>query len=146
MIVTDDKALVSALDENRSNKTYQSRLTRWVDRLLPYQFTVVHIPGRDMGIVGYSSRDPNGEPWPESELDEKLVVTSIESFQKALDCLHSRLSDHDGLDRNENVLEYSVNDQCVKTEHVIQQLLWQPKWTKTNRARPERKRNKFAVD
>ena len=118
MIATDDKALVSALDENRSNKTYQSRLTRWVDRLLPYQFKVVHIPGRDMGLVDYSSRDPNGEPWPESALDEKFVVTSIESFHKALDCLHNGLSDHDGLDRNENVLEYSVNDQSVSKQNT----------------------------
>ena len=63
LIATDHKALVSALDENRSNKTYQSRLTRWVDRLLPYQFKVVYIPGKDMGIVDYLSREPNGEPW-----------------------------------------------------------------------------------
>ena len=34
-IATDHKALTSALDGNMSNKTYQSRLTRWVDRLLP---------------------------------------------------------------------------------------------------------------
>ena len=58
-----------------------------------------------MGIVDYLSRDNNGEPWPESVLDEKFVVSSIESFHKALDCLHSQFSDHDGLDRNENVLE-----------------------------------------
>ena len=43
VIATDHKELVSALDENRSNKTYQSRLTRWVDRFLPYHFKVVHI-------------------------------------------------------------------------------------------------------
>ena len=29
---TDHRALLSALNENRGNKTYQSRLTRWVDR------------------------------------------------------------------------------------------------------------------
>ena len=116
VIATDHKALVSALDEIRSNKTYQSRLTGWVDRLLPYQFKVVHIPGKDMGIVDYLSRDPKGEPWPESVLDEKFVVTSIESFHKALDCLHSRLSDHDRLDRNENVLEYSGIDQNVSNQ------------------------------
>ena len=46
-----------------------------------------------MGIVDYLSRQPNGEPWPESELDERFVVTSIESFHKALDCLSSRLSE-----------------------------------------------------
>ena len=72
VIATDHKALVSALDENRSNKTYQSRLTRWIDRLLPYQFKVVHIPGIDMGIVDYLSRDPNDEPWRESMLDKNL--------------------------------------------------------------------------
>ena len=81
VIATDHKALVSALDENKSNKTYQSRLTRWVDRLLPYQFKVLHLPGKDMGIVDYLSRNPKGEPWPESVLDEKFVVTSIESYQ-----------------------------------------------------------------
>ena len=31
VIATDHKALTSALGEHRSNKTYQSRLTRWVD-------------------------------------------------------------------------------------------------------------------
>ena len=89
------QGLTSALGEHRSNKTYQSRLTRWVDRLLPYQFKVIHIPGRDMGIVDYLSREPNGEQWPESELDERFVVTSIEIFHKALDCLSSRCSETD---------------------------------------------------
>ena len=62
VIATDHKALTSALGEHRSNKTYQSRLTRWVDRLLPYQFKVIHIPGKDMGIVDYLSKEPNREP------------------------------------------------------------------------------------
>ena len=65
-IATDHKALTSALDGNKSNKTYPSRLTR----LLPYQFKIV--PGADMGIVDYLSRDPFNDPWPESELDENL--------------------------------------------------------------------------
>ena len=39
-IATDHKALTSALGENRSNKTYQPRLIRWVDRLLPNQFNI----------------------------------------------------------------------------------------------------------
>ena len=99
VIVTDHKALTSALEGNRSNKTYQSRLKRWVDRLLPYQFKIVHIPGKDMGIVDYLSREPTGEPWPETKLDEKFVVTSIECFHRALDYLYSRMS--------EKVLEYS---------------------------------------
>ena len=82
--VTDHIALTSALEGNRSNKTDQSRLTRWVDRILPCQFKIVHIPGKDMGIVDYLSREPTGEPWPESVLDEKFVVTSVECFHKAV--------------------------------------------------------------
>ena len=93
ILATDQKAHTSTPGEYKSNKTYQSRLTRWVDRLLPYQFRVVHKPGKDMGIVDYMSREPNGEPWPETNLDEKFVVASIECFHKALDCLSSRLND-----------------------------------------------------
>ena len=33
---THHQALLSALKNNRGNKLYQSRLTRWVDRLLPF--------------------------------------------------------------------------------------------------------------
>ena len=72
-----------------------SRLKKFQNLYIP----VVHIPGTDMGIVDYLSREPNGEPWPESELDEKIVVTTIESFHKVLDCLNSQLNDHDGLNR-----------------------------------------------
>ena len=143
VIATDQKALVSAPDENKSKKTYQSRLTRWVDRLLPYQFKVIHILGKDMGIVDYLYRDPKGEPWPESVLDEKFVVTSIQSFHKALDCLHSRLSDHDRLDRNENVLEYSRKDQNVSNQNMSSNSCYGNqnglKWTRHDRN--ERKTN-----
>ena len=55
ILARDHKALTSALGEYKSNKTYQSRLTRWVYRLLPYQFRMVRIPGKDTGIVDYMS-------------------------------------------------------------------------------------------
>ena len=106
-IGTDHEALTTALDGNKSNKTYQSRLTRWVDRLLPYQFKIVHIPGKDMGIVHFLSRDPFNDPWPESELEEKLVVATINSFHEAFDCRNSRLKVTGSLNRFENVLECS---------------------------------------
>ena len=59
-----------------------------------------------MGIVDYLSREPNGEPWPESELDERFVVTSIESFHKALNCLNSRFSETNP-NSAINILEHS---------------------------------------
>ena len=36
-VITDHRALLSIMKENRSNKSYSIRLTRWVDRLLPFQ-------------------------------------------------------------------------------------------------------------
>ena len=52
-----------------------------------------------MGSVDYLLRELTGEPWLESELDKTFVVTSLESFHKALDCLSSRFSDTEKLDQ-----------------------------------------------
>ena len=56
-VMTDHRALVSNLKENRSNKSYNSRLSRWLGRLLPYNFTIEHMPGAKMGLVDYISRN-----------------------------------------------------------------------------------------
>ena len=50
-VITDHRALLSILKENRSNEAYNSRLTRWVDRLLPFQFDIEHLPCGKMGLV-----------------------------------------------------------------------------------------------
>ena len=57
-IISDHKALMSVLKPNRGNKTFSSRLTRWVDRLLPFDFEVVHVAGRTLGMADYLSRHP----------------------------------------------------------------------------------------
>ena len=44
---------------NRANKTYPSKLTRWVDRLLPFQFIVTHLSGRTIRMADYLSRHPS---------------------------------------------------------------------------------------
>ena len=54
---SDHKALMSVLKPNRGNKTFSSRLTRWVDRLQPFDF-VVHVAGRTLGMADYLSRHP----------------------------------------------------------------------------------------
>ena len=58
-VVSDHKALEAALKSNHGNKTYSSRLTRWIDRLLPFDMEVIHQPGRTLGLADYLSRDPN---------------------------------------------------------------------------------------
>ena len=46
-VIPDYKALASVLRPNRVNKTFSSRLTRWVVRLLPFKFEVIHALGKD---------------------------------------------------------------------------------------------------
>ena len=58
-VVSDHKALQSVLKSNKGNKTYSSRLTRWADRLLPFDFSIVHTPGRTLGMAEYLSRHPS---------------------------------------------------------------------------------------
>ena len=57
-VITDHRALLSIMRENRANKSYNSRLTRWIDRLLPFDFTVDQLLGSKMGLVDYVSRNP----------------------------------------------------------------------------------------
>ena len=78
ILQTVHQALLTALKENRGNKTYQSRLTRWVDRLLPFHFSVEHIPGKNMGAADYLSRNPTGEASKPSEEDNNFVINTID--------------------------------------------------------------------
>ena len=36
--MSDHKSLAAVLKGNKNSTTYSSRLTRWVDRLLPFEF------------------------------------------------------------------------------------------------------------
>ena len=78
---TDRQALLLDLKNNRGNKTYQSRLTRWVDRLLPLHFTVQHVPGKNMGFAGYFSRYPISLAPQPLESDKNYVVNLINTFE-----------------------------------------------------------------
>ena len=56
-LTTDHRALLSILKEHRSNKSYNSRLSRWINRLIHYNFTTEHMPVAKMGLVDYISRN-----------------------------------------------------------------------------------------
>ena len=63
-VITDHKAPLSALSPNHGNKTYYSRLTRCVDRLLPFNFKIKHLVGKNMGFTDLISRIPSGKALP----------------------------------------------------------------------------------
>ena len=87
-IVTDHRALLSIMKEHRSNKSYNSRLTRWVDRLLPLDFNIEHIPGAKMGLVDYISRQPNPEAKVTNKYDDEFAVASITRIGDAIAAIY----------------------------------------------------------
>ena len=84
ILQTDHQALLTALKENRGNKTNQSRLTRWVDRLLAFHFTVEHVPCKNIGFVDYLSSYPSAEPIIPSEEDKNCVINAIDEIKLSL--------------------------------------------------------------
>ena len=86
-IVTDHKELLSALYANQSNKTVHSRLFRGVNRLLPFNFKIKHIPGKKWGLL---SRLPSRKALPTSHYDSEFVVATkqkiVENLSVNSDC------------------------------------------------------------
>ena len=79
-IITDHRAHLSILKEHRSNKSYNSRLSRWVHRLLPYQFEIEDLPGAKTGLVDYISRNPYQPAKSISKHDEEFLVATLSSI------------------------------------------------------------------
>ena len=87
ILQTDHQALLPAPKENRGNKTYQSILTCWIDQLLPFQFTVEHIPGipgKNMGLANYLGRNLTGIVPNSSAEDNNFVIKTMREITFAL--------------------------------------------------------------
>ena len=54
--VSDHRVLTKVLKASKANKTFSSRSTKLVYRLLPFEFTVVPTTGRILGMADYLSR------------------------------------------------------------------------------------------
>ena len=87
--MTDHGALLSVLKSHRSNKSYKSRLTRWIIRLFPFDFNIEHIPGTRMGLVDYISRQPNQKAKSITQYDEEFMVAIISRIRDAITTLFS---------------------------------------------------------
>ena len=81
-VITDHRALLSIMRENRSIKSYNSRLTRWVDRLLSFDFSIDHLPGSKKGLVDYISRDPQQKTVNISAYDEQFIVAKLHVIKR----------------------------------------------------------------
>ena len=88
-VLTDHRALLSVLKSHRSNKSYNSRLKRWIDRLLPFYFNIEHIPGTIMGLVDYILRQPSQKAKSITQYDEEFMVATISRIRDAITTLFS---------------------------------------------------------
>ena len=77
IVITDHQALISALNASKRFNTSQSRLTRWIERLIPFNFDIKHLAGSKMRFIDYIYQNPVGIAISPSEDDEEFFVKSI---------------------------------------------------------------------
>ena len=82
-VITDHRALLSIMRENRANKSYNSRLTRWVDRLLHFDFTIDHLSGSKIGFFDYISRDPQQKAVSIFAYDERFILVKLDVTKRS---------------------------------------------------------------
>ena len=114
-LITDHQALVSALQSNRGNKTYQSKLTRWIERLIPFDFDIHHPSGSKMGLIDYISLHPVGKPQPPAYWDEQFVVALDDD---SITCLEFQDSSNKNISLNENPVGYLGTRKLNRNENV----------------------------
>ena len=86
-VITDHQALISDLNASERSKASQSRLTLWIDRLIPFHFDIKHLAGNKMGLLDYMSRNPVILAKPPSQYDEENVVASVKAFINNLELI-----------------------------------------------------------
>ena len=112
-VQTDHRALLSIL-KDKATKEHQSRLTRWCDRLIPFHFSIEHIPGSKMCLTDYISRNPHGAAKPISMYDEDFVIARIDAIVKTINAIRQR-----GRPRQSPLLESHDDSKISNTTTVI---------------------------
>ena len=75
--LTNHQALEPLIKQNRSNKTYRARSTRWLDHLAHCNINVHHIAGKHLALTDYLSRNPILPPQTDDAYDEEYVINNI---------------------------------------------------------------------
>ena len=75
--------LNSVEDRYSINELELLGMTRWIDRLLPFDFSIDHLPGTKMGLVDYISRDPYQQAANISAYDEQFIVAKLDVIKRS---------------------------------------------------------------
>ena len=77
-VLTDHKVLVTILNENnKKNQTMYSRVTWWIDRIIPFDFVKEHMPGAKIGTADFFSRHPVGEAKRKIRYDNTFTESKV---------------------------------------------------------------------
>ena len=90
-----------------------SRLTRWIDRIIPFNSVIEHIPGAKIGLADYLSRHPVGEATRVSLYDNTFTVAKLQSITNSL--AYNKQNNTKGTNKASRKLVVSAND-CRKEE------------------------------
>ena len=77
---TDLKTLLSCLSGKKSKKTTQTRLVRFVDRLLSFDYEILQISGKNMELMDELSRHLLGLAPRITELNNAYVVAQVNAI------------------------------------------------------------------
>ena len=89
-LYTDHQALEPLIKQNRCNKQYSARLTRWLERLTHFDISIQHIASSNLKFTDYLSRNPVGGAAPEENYEEEYVINILTEHAK-LNLEHGRL-------------------------------------------------------
>ena len=115
-LITDHQGLISALNASEKSKISQTRLTRWIDGLIPFHFEIKHLAGNKMGLIDYMSRNPFGLAILPGEYDEEFVVATNNAFISNLELIDNVILNN--LD-NQNKAPYELIKKTREKQRVI---------------------------
>ena len=106
------------MKEQRSNKTYHSRLTRWVDRLLLFDFNSEHITGAKMGLVDYISRQLNQKAKVTNKYNEELAFATITWFRDAIIAFYFNSAPTNSQSQHINTVNNTNSSRATNTHQI----------------------------
>ena len=101
------------MKEHRSNKSYNSRLTRWMDWLLPFDFNIEHIPGAKMRLVDYISLQPNQKPKNTNNYVEEFAVATITRIRDAIAAIYINTTPQNCQSQHLNSVNYTHSTRAL---------------------------------
>ena len=101
-LVTHCKELLSSFSEEKNTKRAQTSLAWWVDRLLPFDYEIEHIPEKRIELVDCLSSHYVAMAPQVSEFDKTFIVAEIEIVKRQIK--PSALINTGNFDRNNDVM------------------------------------------